>query len=98
MNRLAFEREFLKLAGIAFACIWELMGNQIPGRKLYCIEGADPEVLRRNLEFSALGLVDHCQEMRLLCQETRKALDSPKRPSDTHMPFATAGIAIATQL
>lgn len=59
MKRLEFEREFLKLAGTAFACTLEIMGGEIPGRNLY----------GRDMAFSCLGLVDHCGEMRLLCQE-----------------------------
>lgn len=35
MKRLEFEREFLKLAGTAFACTLEIMGGEIPGRNLY---------------------------------------------------------------
>jgi hypothetical protein len=65
------EREFLQLAGTMLACTLEVQGGKIPGRKLYRIEGArtDLAILRRNLEFSALGLVDHYQEIRLLCRE-----------------------------
>lgn len=69
MSTSAFEREFLKLAGTMLACTLEMQGGEIPGRKLYRSPGQSREIRRRNLEFSALGLVDHCSEMRLLCQE-----------------------------
>lgn len=70
MSTSAFEREFLKLAGTMLACTLECMGGEIPGRKIYRNAGESPDVLRRNLELHSLGLVDHCTEMRLLCQET----------------------------
>ena len=72
MSTSAFEREFLSLAGTMLACKLEIMGGQIPGRKLHRIAGTrDRAILRRNLEFSALGLVDYCGEMWLLCREAK---------------------------
>ncbi len=67
---LEFEREFLKLAGTTLACTWEAMGGIVTGRKVHY--GVD-------MAFSLLGLVDHCSEMRLLCQEARKALPEKQR-------------------
>ena len=60
-----FQREFLKLAGTALACTWEVMGREVAGRRKH--------FGKPDLAFSVLGLVDHCGEMRLLCQEAQSA-------------------------
>lgn len=89
-----FEREFLKLAATMLACTLEMQGGQIPGRKIYREQpptGRHPdsqikrrEVQRRNLEYSALGLVDQCHEMRLLCREEAQGWAADQRDPRLH--------------
>ena len=50
------DRQFLSCATWMLACSWRAMGGEIPGCKIpFSLEGE----LR--------GLVDFCQEMRLIC-------------------------------
>lgn len=60
LRRLTFQREFLQLAGVWFACRWMVMGHLITDF---------PSHWQNGLDLALLGMHDHAHEMRLLAAE-----------------------------
>ena len=63
-----FESEFLSLAAWMLGCNLRAMGGDVRGCRIPI----------GDLEFSLLGLVDHCTEMRLCCAEELARLYAQK--------------------